>query len=181
MADETSTAQRLLLASLASFAERGYEATSLDDIAERCGVRKQTLLYHYSSKERLLCAVIDHTVQELAAVVARAIAGAGDPRRATVDALFRVGSKRSELLELVREVLRLGPPASTYFLDAAEPFVEQLSAAVPRDQILVATSIILGLATESDVADALGVAPSIAQLRRRRQVLVDYLNASTSG
>ncbi len=178
MAEEQTTARRLLHASLGSFAERGFEATSLDEIAEQCGVRKQTLLYHYSSKERLLHAVIDHTVNELAAVVRRAIAGGRDPHRATVDALFRVGSTRSELLEFVREVLRLGPPASTYFLDAAEPFVQQLTAAVPRNQVLVATSIILGLATESDVANALGVPPSIAQLRRRRQVLLDYLTAS---
>jgi AcrR family transcriptional regulator len=41
------------------FASQGYEGTSLQAIAERVGVTKQTLLYHYASKEALRRAVID--------------------------------------------------------------------------------------------------------------------------
>jgi AcrR family transcriptional regulator len=171
------TADRLLVAALAAFADRGYEATSLDEIAADCDVRKQTLLYHFSSKEVLLGAVITYTVGALAARVEDAIPGAVDRRRAVVNALFRVGAERPELLELIREVLRLGPPASDRLLAEAEPFLEQLAVGMSRDKVLGAGAMILGMATEADVLDSVGVAPTVAQLRRRRRWLLDYLSS----
>ena len=41
------------------FASVGYDGASLQAIAERVGVTKQTLLYHYPSKEALRRAVLD--------------------------------------------------------------------------------------------------------------------------
>lgn len=171
------TADRLLAAALVAFAERGYEATSLDDIAVECGVRKQTLLYHFSSKEALLDAVVDHTVAVLADRVEAAVPGATDPRRAVVDALFRIGIDRPELLELIREVLRLGPPVSERLLAAAEPFLERLATGLPRDKVLGAGAMIIGMATEADVLASVGVRPTVAHLRRRRRILLDYLSS----
>lgn len=172
---QVSTADRLLGAALRAFADRGYEATSLDEIAADCDVRKQTLLYHFSSKDELLGAVIDHTVATLADHVAAAIPGAADREVAVVNALFRIGATRPELLELIREALRLGPPASERLLDVAEPFLEQLAVGMSRDKVLGAGAMILGMATEADVLDSLGVVPTVAQLRRRRRTLLDYL------
>ena len=51
---EGGTADRILDAALASFGSRGYEATSLDALAETLGVRKQSILYWFPSKEALL-------------------------------------------------------------------------------------------------------------------------------
>lgn len=170
-----STADRLLVAALRAFAERGYEATSLDDISAECDVRKQTLLYHFSSKEGLLDAVIDHTVDELAVIVRDGLVGATDRHRAVVDALFRVGTKRPELLELVREAVRLGPPASDRLLEAAQPFLDQLATGMRRDKMLPAAAMVLGMATEADVLASLGVAPSLGHLRRRRRVLLEFV------
>ena len=42
------------------FASVGYDGASLQAIAEQVGVTKQTLLYHYPSKEALRRAVLDH-------------------------------------------------------------------------------------------------------------------------
>ncbi|MFC4223139.1 TetR/AcrR family transcriptional regulator [Lysinibacter cavernae] len=42
------------------FAQRGFHATSLAEIAQRVGISKSTLLHHFGSKDRLLAAVIDH-------------------------------------------------------------------------------------------------------------------------
>ena len=169
------TADRLVASALAAFAERGYEAASLDQIAVDCGVRKQTLLYHFPSKEALLEAVIRHTVDELADRLREAGTHGGDPRRAMVDALFRVGSERPELLELVREALKLGPPASDMLLREAGPFLDQLAAVMPRDKVLGAGAMILGMATEVEALAAVGVPPSLAELRRRRRSLLDYV------
>ncbi|SFR67762.1 transcriptional regulator, TetR family [Agromyces sp. CF514] len=53
-------ARRLQIVADAStlFANRGFHATSLREIAEQVGIGKSTLLHHFSSKEELLGAVI---------------------------------------------------------------------------------------------------------------------------
>jgi AcrR family transcriptional regulator len=67
----------VLDAALASFGTKGYEATSLDQGAAELGVRKQTILYYYSTKPQLLDAVVDRSADELAGVLRGAVAGAG--------------------------------------------------------------------------------------------------------
>lgn len=170
-----STRDRLLIEATSSFAQRGYEATSLDGIAEECGVRKQTLLYYHPSKEALLGAVIEQAVTTLAEVIRPATQGHRDNLGSVVDALFRIGVQRPELLDLVREVLRLGPPASNRLVEQAEPYVAELAGAVPRDTVLTTVAIVVGMATEVEVLRALGVEPTLGALRRRRRIVRNYL------
>ncbi len=66
---QPSTSGRILDVALASFASRGYEATSLDALAAGLGIRKQTILYWFPSKEVLLEAVIDRSAVELSAAL----------------------------------------------------------------------------------------------------------------
>lgn len=49
-----STKELLLSAALDIFAERGYAATGLQEVAERVGIRKSSIYNHYPSKEALL-------------------------------------------------------------------------------------------------------------------------------
>jgi AcrR family transcriptional regulator len=53
------TRQRILDAATELFVDRGYEATSLREIAERVGVTKAALYYHFTSKEELLRALLE--------------------------------------------------------------------------------------------------------------------------
>ena len=55
------TRNRILDAALDLFGTRGVEAVSLDDIAAEVGVRKQTVLYWFPSKDDLLDAVLAAT------------------------------------------------------------------------------------------------------------------------
>ena len=48
------TRDRILDTALDLFIEQGYEKTSLREIAERVGVTKAALYYHFSSKEEIL-------------------------------------------------------------------------------------------------------------------------------
>lgn len=50
--------QELLEAALGTFVERGYAATSMDEIARRAGVSKGTLYLYYPGKAELLKAVV---------------------------------------------------------------------------------------------------------------------------
>jgi TetR/AcrR family transcriptional regulator len=41
------------------FAERGFEATRLEDIATKVGIRRAAIFYHFSDKQELYAAVLD--------------------------------------------------------------------------------------------------------------------------
>src|ERR1700728_4216405 len=127
----TSTRDRTVDAALTAFGTRGYETTSLDSLAVELGVRKQTILYHFASKDALLDAVIDEAGAELIAVLEKAISGKGEGWArvdAVVRSVFRLAGRRPQLLGLLREVSRLGPPAATRFREMLGPFVERATA-----------------------------------------------------
>jgi AcrR family transcriptional regulator len=71
------TADRILDAAEAVFAERGFAGTSLRDVAERVGVRAPSLYNHFDSKEALYAAVLERAVGPLLALLADAAAGRG--------------------------------------------------------------------------------------------------------
>ena len=73
-----ATSDRILDVALGSFGTRGYEASSLDSIAGELGVRKQTILYYFPTKEALLAAVIDRSARELSAALEDALVSAGE-------------------------------------------------------------------------------------------------------
>ena len=51
---EPNTRQRLVLAALDLFAERGYETTTVVEIAERAGLTKSTFFRHFPDKREVL-------------------------------------------------------------------------------------------------------------------------------
>jgi AcrR family transcriptional regulator len=66
---KTARPAEILSAALASFAERGFAATRLDDVAARAGVTKGTLYLYFRNKEELFKAVVR---QELLPTIERA-------------------------------------------------------------------------------------------------------------
>ena len=59
----------ILAAALDCFAERGYAATRLEDVAARAGIAKGTLYLYFANKEELFKSVVRH---EIVATIARA-------------------------------------------------------------------------------------------------------------
>ena len=188
------TKTRVLDAALASFGGRGYEATSLDAIAATLGITKQSILYHFTSKEQLLEAVIDRSAIELADVLESAIANAGpgfSRVEAVVRSVFRLAARRPELLNFVREVSRLGPPAATRLMSSLDPLVARAASFLeaemdagnmrrqePRLLLLAAYSTVIGMATEVEVLRALGEEPGLRSLVRRRAELIEFLRSA---
>ncbi|HEV7826275.1 MAG TPA: TetR/AcrR family transcriptional regulator [Mycobacteriales bacterium] len=61
------------------FAERGFEATSIEEVASRAGVSKPVVYEHFGGKEGLYAVVVDREMQNLLARVTGALT-AGHPR-----------------------------------------------------------------------------------------------------
>jgi AcrR family transcriptional regulator len=55
--EATSTRERILDVALDLFTEKGFDGTSLREIAERLGVTKAALYYHFASKDDILLAL----------------------------------------------------------------------------------------------------------------------------
>ena len=59
-----NTADRILDAAEDLFAEKGYSATSLGDVADRVGIRSPSLYNHFRNKEALYLAVLERLLEE---------------------------------------------------------------------------------------------------------------------
>ncbi len=222
------TRDRILEAALVSFGGRGYDAVSLDSIARDSGIRKQTVLYYFGSKDALMEAVIDGTVADLTAALLAAteaapagavplptesadrdhaprqadlappeVAGAPDVWagvEAVVRAVFRLAVQRPEMLGLLREVTRLGPPWIDRVRAGFEPLVDRArsfleagmeSGAIRRCDarlLLVSTySTVMGVATEVEVLRAVGVEPTLRDTVVRRRELLRFLRSALLG
>jgi AcrR family transcriptional regulator len=193
----TSTRDRILDVAADRFGTRGVDAVSLDEIAAAVGVRKQTVLYWFASKEELVDAVLEVMASEIAVVIDAALRAAPDDPLERVDAVvravFRLAVRRPALLGLVRELSRL-PPAQ---VDRLRPHVDPLIARAvdflgremeagrlrrgdPRLIAALAYGTVTGIATEPEALRGVGWTPSPAGLRRLRAELRAFLRAALS-
>jgi AcrR family transcriptional regulator len=184
------TRERILAAALAGFARRGVEATSLDEVALAVGVRKQTVLYWFRSKDALVSGVVEAAVAELGVALDAAVAGRrpGQPVvAAVVDEVLRLGARRPDLLVLVREVTRLGPSATATLGAAIAPRLEGAALALAgsssppavdraRRRLLEAGARVVATAVEAELRQQMGVPPTRAWLRSRRADLLTALS-----
>lgn len=74
----SETRAAILDAALAQLSEPGADV-GMEPIAERAGVSRATLYYHFHGREPLLAALIERTLDELATTAGAAAEG-GDPR-----------------------------------------------------------------------------------------------------
>ncbi|MCE7006612.1 TetR/AcrR family transcriptional regulator [Kibdelosporangium philippinense] len=100
----------------AVFSERGYAATSMDEIADRVGVSKPMIYEYFGSKEGLLVACIRQVRTELRERTAQSVIGASSPEEALRKGLqtffrFTDDHRRSWELLLRTETAVVGPAA----------------------------------------------------------------------
>jgi len=73
--------EQLLDVALTVFAERGFNAATMDDIAERAGVTKPLLYQHFDSKRALYLELVDSVARTMLEAIEKAVAAAEGPRQ----------------------------------------------------------------------------------------------------
>ncbi|MEU8357010.1 TetR/AcrR family transcriptional regulator [Nonomuraea sp. NPDC048882] len=99
--------QAILRAAVELFNRRGYDATSMGDLAKELGLTKAAIYHHVTSKEQLLAQALDDALDELTAVVTEA-----SREQAGVSAYQRL----REVLRRSVEVLVAHQPSVTLLL-----------------------------------------------------------------
>ncbi|MFF0779579.1 TetR/AcrR family transcriptional regulator [Streptomyces sp. NPDC003720] len=105
-----NTRQRIQDVALELFVEQGYEKTSLREIAERLGVTKAALYYHFKTKEEIIVSLFEDLTQP-------------------IEDLIEWGRSRPHTLETKQEIVRRYSQA----LAGAEPlfrFMQENQATV---------------------------------------------------
>ena len=123
--------EAILEAALEVFARRGYNGSSIDEIAQTAGISKALIYEHFPSKRDLHVSLLESHVQEIFERLAEAAATSdpGEVRlRAGVDAFLG-------FVETRRDAFRM------LFRDAVEPEVAGIVAAVQRQTAAVAGMI----------------------------------------
>ena len=64
----------VIAAAITVMAERGYSATSIQEVADRVGVLKGSLYHYFSSKEELLFRILDESYQQSAEITREVVA-----------------------------------------------------------------------------------------------------------
>lgn len=192
---ERSTRTRILQTSLDLFGTRGVDAVSLDEIARAVGVRKQTVLYWFASKDELVDEVLAVAASELVVVIDAALRAAPedplDRVDAVVRAVFRPAVRRPALLGLIREVNRLESGQAARLREHIQALVDRaveylavemdagrLRRADPRLVAALGYATLTGIATEPEALRAVGWRSDAVGLRQLRDELRAFLRAA---
>jgi AcrR family transcriptional regulator len=60
-----NTGEKIIQSSLVLFAGKGFEATSIRDIAQEAGINSSTLYYYIKNKEDFLASIMEHVMERL--------------------------------------------------------------------------------------------------------------------
>ncbi|MDP9334332.1 MAG: TetR/AcrR family transcriptional regulator [Actinomycetota bacterium] len=146
--------QQLFEVARERFAQQGFHATSMDEIAEAAGVTKPVLYQHFPSKRALYVELLDETGRQLLSTLADATARAGSLRERVelgFRAYFRFAvGNRSAFLFLLGTSLRSDPEFARIveeILDAAaETIATLIEIPAPDAQRQMLANAIVGMA-----------------------------------
>lgn len=93
------------------FAERGYEATTMEDIADAAGVTKPLVYQHFESKRSLYLELVDSVAEELLSAIGVATAAAAGPREQVEDGFAAYFSTLVSRVTAFRLLYRRSSPA----------------------------------------------------------------------
>jgi AcrR family transcriptional regulator len=112
----TDTREQIRTIALELFAEHGYDKTSLREIAERLGVTKAAVYYHFRTKEEILVSLIEDFLHEVDDIVGWAASQPAGP------------ATRNGVLLRYSELLEGRTTQLTRFLQEGQASIRDLAA-----------------------------------------------------
>jgi TetR/AcrR family transcriptional regulator len=179
---------QILAAATRLFAARGFEGTSLQDIAAQVGISKPAVLHHFVSKEQLRRAVLDsileHWQKTLPALLLAATAGE-DRFEAVLSELHRFFATDRDRARLVmREALDRPDEVRSMLLGPVRPWLTAVAGYIekgrlhgvhhvdvdPEAYVLHAMQLVISAAAAAPIfRQALGEGP-VAKARYEREL-----------
>lgn len=130
-----SVREQILETATAMIAARGFDATSLGQIASAVGIRKPSILYHFASKDALRRAVLDRLLGHWSEVLPRLLMATAHDGPGRVEALlgeliafFAADRDRARLL--VRELLDRPAGMREYLRKYVAPWIDTIAARI---------------------------------------------------
>lgn len=125
------TRRKVLTAATDLFAERGYAATTMDEVADAAGVSKGALFYNFDSKQALFADILDQATGRLVEVQTEAVQGRSG--WAALEHLGRalivaVDESPALIQLLVMEVFRDGRPWTPQLRDIRSRLLAPMTA-----------------------------------------------------
>jgi AcrR family transcriptional regulator len=153
------TRRRLLEAAAVLFAQKGYQGTSVDDVAESAGYSKGALYYNFETKDELFKALVDENITRMISGLEAALEGAptieaklealqgvltaGERRRGGEHLWFEVLTQARRDDKLKRTVGKAYQRMSGAIADLIEQQFEEAGVRPPLPPADLATAIIV--------------------------------------
>ncbi len=177
-----ATRDAIVAAARATFAAKGYAATSLEDICGPARLTKGALYHHFANKAAVLEAVYTQMEEELVVAVQRAAEGADggpwDRVVAGLDAFFEASAEPAYVRIVLRDAPAvLGMPAARAIdhalgLGLVEELVRGLFDGSPSPPLPVGATARVLLAAASDVAVSMAYAEDPSRAREEGRAVV---------
>mgnify|MGYP001546306326 CR=1 FL=1 len=134
-----STADRILDAAEDLFAEKGFSATSLGDVADRVGIRSPSLYNHFRNKEALYQAVLERLLTDFSAPLEELAKAPVTYERLFhwLEAIVRQHHANPNLARLLQHAALSGGPHTNELIDRLFRPMFQPAAAIEGEQISI--------------------------------------------
>jgi AcrR family transcriptional regulator len=118
-ADERPTAERILDAAEDLFAEKGFSASSLGEVADRVGIRSPSLYNHFRNKEALYTAVLERLLDDFTGPMADLNTGPITQERVMewLETIVRKHHANPNLARLLQHAALSGGPQTRALID----------------------------------------------------------------
>ncbi len=178
--------RQLVAEAIRRFGAHGFEGTSLDEIADAAGIRKQTLLYYFPTKDALFEACVERVSMRLSESLEQALEDdftrPWDRVERIINALFSLAEEWPEFPMFVREASWRGPHVIEKIADVLEPLRKRALEFIERcmndgefrrqDPTLLLFTLytaVVGSLTEAGVLRAVAGGDHGADALKRRQ------------
>jgi AcrR family transcriptional regulator len=133
------TADRILDAAEDLFAEKGYSATSLGDVADSVGIRSPSLYNHFKNKEALYRAVLERLLTDFAAPMQELDSGPVTYERVFewLEVMVRQHHANPNLARLLQHAALSGGPHTNELIDRLFRPMFQSGAKIEGDEISI--------------------------------------------